>query len=74
MTDRPPLAYEVIGVNVTKRQVFVPSEIIHGVCSPAATAALDRLVVCGGAQLNEISRHCQLYSPKNDRYARTSIC
>ncbi len=34
----------------------------------------DRLVVCGGLQASGCAKYCQLYSPKEDRYARISLC
>ncbi len=61
--------YEVIGVNITTKEVFQPQDIIHAVSSPAVAASLDRLVVCGGSQANRLAKYCQLYSPKEDRYA-----
>ncbi len=56
-------------MNTTTREVFAPSDIIHAVYSPAAAASLNRLVVCGGLQSHGHSKHCQLYSPKDDRCA-----
>ncbi len=59
--------YEVIGVNIRTKEVFQPKDIIHAVISPAAAATRNQLVVCGGFQTNGLVKHCQLYSPKDDR-------
>ncbi len=73
-TNLPPLTYEVIGVNVATKEVFAPSDIPHAVYAPGASASLGRLVVCGGLQSNGHSKHCQLYSQKDDRYAALNEC
>ncbi len=70
--DIPPLTYEVIGVNVATREVFEPSDVIHAVYLPAAAASVNRLAVCGCYQVNGDMKHCQLYSPQDDRYAQTA--
>ncbi len=68
-TYLPYKTYEVIGVNIVTREVFAPADVIHAVYWPAAAASFNRLVVCGGSQINGFEKHCQLYSPKNNRYA-----
>ncbi len=72
-TDIPPLTHEVIGVNIETKEVFEPSDIIQAVHSPATAASLNRLAVCGGYQENRFMKYCQLYSPKDDRYAQTGL-
>ncbi len=67
------MTYEVIGVNVATREIFAPSDIIHAVCAPAAAASINRLVVCGGVEVNGHVNYCQLYSPKDDRYAQNAL-
>ncbi len=62
--------YEVIGVNIATKEVFEPRDIIHAVLDPASTASLNRLVVCGGITQAGFAKYCQLYSPKDDRFAR----
>ncbi len=73
-TYQPPLTYEVIGVNIATGEVIEPQDIIHAVISPAAASSINRLVVCGGMQTNGFAKHCQLYSPKDDRYVQFTIC
>ncbi len=65
--DNTCKTYEVIGVSTISREVFAPADVIHAVCWPAAAASFNRLVVCGGHQRNGYMKHCQLYSPKDDR-------
>ncbi len=71
--DIPPMTYEVIGVNIATKEVFEPSDVIHAAYSPAAAASFNRLAVCGGYQANGDMKHCQLYSPKDDRYADAGL-
>ncbi len=68
-TDPTKIAqtYEVIGVNIRTKEVSQPKDIIHAVLSPATTATSYQLVVCGGFQTNGLVKHCQIYSPKDDR-------
>ncbi len=73
-THLPCQTHEVIGVNIATREVFEPQDIIHDVIWPAAAASLDKLVVCGGLQVSGCAKYCQLYSPKEDRYARIALC
>ncbi len=63
--------YKVIGVNIATGEVFAPQELTHTVTSSAAAASLNRLAICGGF---EQPRLCNVYSPKNDRYAQIAIC
>ncbi len=67
-SDFEAQTYEVIGVNITTKEVFQPHDIIHAVIWPAAAASPNRLVVCGGTHGRKPMSYCQLYSPTDDRY------
>ncbi len=61
--------YEVITVDLKSRNVGEAEDTLKATNAPAAASSLNRIALCGGTTGTKIETYCQVYLPKEDKYA-----
>ncbi len=68
--DVHSVSYEVMAVNLRTGEVSEVENTLFGTNLPGVVASCNRIAVCGGRSGSTVLKDCQIYSPKNDRYAK----
>ncbi len=68
--DVHSVSYEVMTVNLRTGEVSEVEDTLFGTNLPGVAASRNRIAVCGGRSGSTVLKYCQMYSPKEDPYAK----